>query len=556
MNFIYYTSFTLLTGIYTCEARNAAGSVTLKSAISVVTKPTILEFANVTGQQGGNSILFCRAVGDPAPDIRFVKQGNRDPFRVGPQTDNKRIFFDQLKDPETGMTNATLKITGVSRSDDGLYQAIAYNNRAQTNKWNHFSVQFPPTFMNTPMREAWSWDGRPVNMTCLAEAIPNATITWFIQRGEEDSEQVAVDQYTPNVKQIGVHSRSTLQVNPVYPQMYGGYRCLAINKLGTAEHRIFLREARKPGPMLEAIIHAKTPTSMAFKLVGPVEDGGLPVKSFLAQYRKEEDTWVHHSLKQWPVDRMIFTIEGLEPQTKYWVRFAAENEVGLGNWALEKAEQTPRRTAPERPMILNEVVGDWAITAYPDRFQLFWKIPKLPAGGEGDAVEGYEIWYEPVRNISVKKPGIVEPQLEWETTGKAMKEETKGHGQPRYWLRSLRPDTFYKVKLMAKNGVGTSQPDEIVFKTANVPGGKLRGCLNFIQPYQINDLEIDSFSLNLKMYRSLATTSQPSEVCREQGEISAFSPPNVITPFVTYLISAIATDTYQRCLVICSCNKY
>lgn len=41
-------------------------------------------------------------------------------------------------------------------------------------------MEFPPTFASTPMREAWSWDNHLVNLTCRAESIPNATITWFL----------------------------------------------------------------------------------------------------------------------------------------------------------------------------------------------------------------------------------------------------------------------------------------------------------------------------------------------------------------------------------------
>jgi neurocan core protein len=30
------------------------------------------------------------------------------------------------------------------------------------------------------MREAWSWDNHLVNLTCRAESIPNATVSWFL----------------------------------------------------------------------------------------------------------------------------------------------------------------------------------------------------------------------------------------------------------------------------------------------------------------------------------------------------------------------------------------
>lgn len=47
-------------------------------------------------------------------------------------------------------------------------------------KNGHITVEFPPSFALTPMREAWSWDNHLVNLTCRAESIPNATISWFL----------------------------------------------------------------------------------------------------------------------------------------------------------------------------------------------------------------------------------------------------------------------------------------------------------------------------------------------------------------------------------------
>lgn len=56
----------------------------------------------------------------------------------------------------------------------------------EARKNGHLTVEFPPTFENTPMKEAWSWERRPVNLTCTAESIPNATITWWLNNRNID----------------------------------------------------------------------------------------------------------------------------------------------------------------------------------------------------------------------------------------------------------------------------------------------------------------------------------------------------------------------------------
>ncbi len=38
------------------------------------------------------------------------------------------------------------------------------------------------------MYEQWSWDQNPVNLTCIATAIPNATITWWVRDREINRE--------------------------------------------------------------------------------------------------------------------------------------------------------------------------------------------------------------------------------------------------------------------------------------------------------------------------------------------------------------------------------
>lgn len=48
----------------------------------------------------------------------------------------------------------------------------------QARKNGHLTVQFPPSFDHMPDVPIWSWNGQPVNLSCIAESIPNATIKW------------------------------------------------------------------------------------------------------------------------------------------------------------------------------------------------------------------------------------------------------------------------------------------------------------------------------------------------------------------------------------------
>lgn len=129
------------------------------------------------------------------------------------------------------------------------------------------------------MREAWSWDNHLVNLTCRAESIPNATISWFLNgRNLENDYNILTNAFngestitvlyfdliiikgTTNLLLLSsngcvcvTHSLiyGTYQVTPIDLSYYGTYRCLAMNIHGKDEHAIELREARAPGPLLQ-----------------------------------------------------------------------------------------------------------------------------------------------------------------------------------------------------------------------------------------------------------------------------------------------------------------
>jgi neurocan core protein len=79
-------------------------------------------------------------------------------------------------------------------------------------KNGHLTVEFKPSFANTPMREeAWSWQNNPVNITCLAESIPNASITWRLN--DIDINDKYIDT---NLQKFGDGPQSSLQVHQIY----------------------------------------------------------------------------------------------------------------------------------------------------------------------------------------------------------------------------------------------------------------------------------------------------------------------------------------------------
>lgn len=383
-------------GVYTCVAKNSAGITEKKMRLNVVVKPKVYEFRNLTIPIGATISNFtCKAKGRPPPAITFRRWGRTEEFRVGMQEDDDRIILEQNYDDELGESSATLLVDRVLRGDDGLYQCVARNKGDAAYETGHITVEYPPNFDH--MRElppVFSWEERTANLSCMAMGIPNATIEW---RWNERLIREMNDKFLQIVEE---GARSDLIVKPVDRRYYTAYKCIAVNRLGRAEHMMELREARLPEAVAQAKPIVVTATTIAFEIYGPQTVEGMPIKAYSAQYKDERDPDWNRAINRTWTPNTPYIVEGLQPQSRYTFRFAARNDVGLGQWSAIIVQGTPRRSSPEAPKILNQFAqedledGEIPIIAstYSDRFELIWNRP----ADNGEPIDFYTIRYCPV----------------------------------------------------------------------------------------------------------------------------------------------------------------
>lgn len=385
-------------GTYTCVARNSAGFAEQRMQLTVVVKPKVYELKNITIPTNGEGILTCKAKGRPAPHITFRKWGTTHEYRLGHQEEDENIILEQTIDNELGESTGSLIISQMSRHHDGLYQCLARNKGDTGFEVGHITVEYQPNFDHMKdLPPVYSWEERVANLSCMAMALPNATIEW------RWNDRLIKDLHDKFLEIVEEGPRSDLLVKPVERRYFTAYRCIAVNRLGRAEHIMELREGRLPPPVAQAKPIEVTATAIKFDIIGPASDIGLPTKAFTAQYKEERNPdWNYALNRTWTVDTP-YVVENLRPQTMYTFRFAARNDVGLGQWSAIRIQATPSRSVPEPPKILNQYAqqpedGELPIvlSVYPDKFDLIWSRPN----DNGEPIDYYTIKYCPVSNFS------------------------------------------------------------------------------------------------------------------------------------------------------------
>lgn len=436
-------------GEYQCLATNAAGTATTNFMVNVIVKPKIMEFVNTTKVEDKRASIECKAFGRPPPEVTFKKHTSKKPFVKGSQMDDDRIILENVQDAVIGETVGTLTIDKLIRSDDGLYECIAQNLGGEARRNGHLTVEFPPSFASMPNKTVWSWEQRPVNISCIAESIPNATIRWTMY----NDKKIDTD---PTIKQLGDGPLSTLMIVPMDRRYYTSYKCIASNLHGTREHNIELREATKPGEVQQAKMSEITATTIRFDLVPPVTHPELPIRTIVVQYKDDGQTWMDAKNKTLSVGSP-YIIEGLRPQTPYEFRFAARNQVGLGNWGSNIRETTPTRTVPNQPKIITSMT-EYDPSTYSNQYEISWLVP----ADNGDPIDMYQIRFCQLNRVSG----------EWEVLENTCKtDDIKTRSRTKHWLKNLNSDTYYKVELKAHNSIGYSQPGTSKFKTARESAG-------------------------------------------------------------------------------------
>ncbi|XP_059678866.1 immunoglobulin superfamily member 10 [Gavia stellata] len=208
-------------GLYTCMAKNPAGTDTLVVKLQVIAAPpAILEEKRqrVEGMMGEDLKLPCTVRGNPQPSVHWVLF---DGTVVKPlQLVNAKLFL---------FSNGTLHLSSIAPSDSGNYECIATSSTGSERRVVSLVVEHRDTL---PKIAAASQEMTQLNfgdkllLNCTATGEPKPRIIWRLPS------KAVVDQWHRMGSRIHVYPNGSLVIEAVTEKDAGDYLCVARNKIG------------------------------------------------------------------------------------------------------------------------------------------------------------------------------------------------------------------------------------------------------------------------------------------------------------------------------------
>ncbi|XP_061239478.1 hemicentin-1 isoform X3 [Bos javanicus] len=239
-------------GQYICVATSVAGEKEIKYEVDVLVPPAI---------EGGDETSYfivmvnnlleldCQVTGSPPPTIMWLKDG-----QLIDERDGFRILLNGHK----------LVIAQAQVSDTGLYQCVATNTAGDHRKEFEVTVHVPPTIKSSGLSERAVLKYKPITLQCIANGIPNPSITWL-----KDGQPVNTAQGNLKIQSSG----RLLQIAKALMEDAGRYTCVATNAAGETQQHIQLHVHEPPslddaGKMLNETVVVNSPVQLECKAAG------------------------------------------------------------------------------------------------------------------------------------------------------------------------------------------------------------------------------------------------------------------------------------------------
>lgn len=402
-------------GTYVCQAQIRGRPIYQSLSVSVVINapPKVLlkeEVKKVMAGPETNVSLLCLVDGLPKPNITWTMPELSDPSRHQFNSDRSQ-----------------LTVLSVTRADYGEYVCTATNKIAESSATLMLHVFEAPEVFVSGEQQSVSVGDR-VSVSCNVSGYPHPELHWLNKfNGRtigQDSGRVRVEE-------------GMLVIDDLVPSDGGLYSCMAVSSSGNASRDIAIHT--QPGPPHYLSV-SPGPTSVLFNLKDQPVNGGTSITSFVLQWRQSsKDQWKEMTV---PVSDTL-AITSLKPYTKYTVRLAALNAVGVGKFSEVNNVRTQGiQGEPDSPILLTEqrkIEGN----------SFFVPLKQIDDGGS------------PVLNFNVRYKQDKEA-AEW-------KELQLSKNADSVFLQNLAFASDYDLEVTAVNPNGSSIPARFNFTIAEQP---------------------------------------------------------------------------------------
>ncbi|XP_055083890.1 neural cell adhesion molecule 1 [Periophthalmus magnuspinnatus] len=401
-------------GAYVCQAQIKGRPIFQSLSVSVVINapPKVYlkeDVKKVFAGPEANVSLLCLVDGLPKPQITWTM-----PVSI----DSSRHQFNSDR--------SQLSILSVTREDFGEYVCTGKNKIGESTATITLHVfEAPEVFVSAEQQRASVGDR--VSVSCNVSGHPLPELRWLNKLNGQ-----AMVQDSGRIRVV----EGVLVIDEIVPSDGGLYSCMAVSSSGNASRDVAI--LMQPGPPLYMSV-SPGPTSVRFNLKTLPFNGGTPITSFVLQWRQSpNEQWKETMV---PVSDTL-AITSLKPYTKYIVRLAALNAVGVGEFSGSNSVRTQGIREPDSPILLTDQIKI-------EGNSFFIPLRQSDDGGS------------PLLNFSVRYKQDTEA-AEW-------KEVQLSKDADSVILQNLSFGSDYDLEVMAINANGSSIPACFNFTIAERP---------------------------------------------------------------------------------------
>ncbi|CAL1268402.1 unnamed protein product [Larinioides sclopetarius] len=412
-------------GSYRCIAENKEGESAFRDVgVKVMVAPVINPFHFPANLKEGNRVIITCSVmdGDPPISLSWYKDNH-------PLMDNANIIVDSSNE-----FMSTLYMKRVTYENNGNYTCVASNRADIVNYTAPMVVNVPPQWKIQPSDKSVVV-GQNVIIDCQADGFPQPRIWW------EKSEESGPRDYKTIISNSHIHAleNGSLMIREAEQNDAGYYLCQATNGIGSGLSKVveltvhvaayfkgkFIAQTLKKGESANLYCEAfgEIPITILWsKDRQPFDPATDPRYEITTESRTDSIT-------------SKVSIHAVDRRDSALFTCVATNSYGQDDTNIQLIVQEP----PDSPgNILATEIGSRSITVR---------------------------WTQPYTGNSPIVSYKIQHKLSSETWGNGERTTTVSERETSTVIRGLKPVTSYHVRLMAKNGIGWSEPSQAVHIT-------------------------------------------------------------------------------------------